>query len=137
MVSAVILTLVLFASDRVGFDNMLQNLNARETIIVIVKTLVVIAMASISIAMMVVFLLLDVLVSIVTRMEFPISHFVYNTIYLDLMQNWFWNSHSGSHILMACIILFGAGLINTYLGPVKRKKKFIYHKTKESNYISH
>lgn len=137
MVSTTIIALMLFASGKIAFDNMLDNLQVQQTLIVLLKTLVIIFVATLSMASMVVVLLVDILVSLMMRSEFPITLFLYDTLYVQLARGWYWDMHSGSHIFMSCIMLFGGGLINTYLGPVKRKKKFIYHKNKSYNYTTH
>ena len=82
---------------------------------------------------MVIVLLIDVLITIIFKTEFPITHLIYDYAYLQLAKGWYWDLHSGSNIFMACIILFGIGLISLYLGPIrKKKKKFIYHKKSDT-----
>lgn len=137
IVSSFVIALALFATDKIGFNNMLENLKLGETIIVMFKTATVAFLGSITLAVMVVVLIIDIFVSLIMRAEFPIMQFFYNTIFMDYFKGWYWDAHSGSHILMACIALFGIGLINTYLGPIYRKKTFVYYKTKQNNYIQH
>jgi hypothetical protein len=137
IVSTFMLAIALFAGDKIEVENIFYNLKAGETLVVMFKTLIVALMGIISLAIMILVLLLDVAVSLLMRMEFPILQFFYNTIYLDYFRGWYWDAHSGSHLLMACVTLFALALINSYLGPVYREKTFVYHKTKENNYINH
>jgi hypothetical protein len=137
IVSTFIIAIALFSSSKINALNMLDNLSFSETLMVMGKTLAVIITGSLSIALMIIILLIDILVSIALRMEFPILHLMHEYLYLGMIREWYWDAHTGSHILMACIVLFGMGLINTYLGPVHRRKTFIYHKNKETNYFTH
>ncbi len=137
IVSTSIIALTLFASGRVEMYNMLDNLTVQATLVAMLKTVAIVISGSLIIASMIVILLLDIVTSVIMRMEFPIIHYLYQNYYIGVVREWYWDANTGSHILMACIILFGIGLINTYLGPVYRKKTFIYHKNKESNYYSH
>ncbi|MFN3556374.1 MAG: hypothetical protein ACK4VN_10455 [Bacteroidales bacterium] len=124
-----IITIILFASDKITFETMLNDLELKETLWVSLKTVLVIFTGVTTMALMVVVLLIDVLISIITRSEFPITHLVYDFVYLQFTRGWYWDAHSGSHIFMACIILFGLGILSMYVGPVRRrKKKFIYYK---------
>lgn len=137
IVSTFVIAIALFASGKIDFNNMLNNLNTEETLVVMFKTATVALLGILALGLLVVVLLADIIISIVLRMEFPLLHFLYDTLYLEYFRAWFWDMHSGSHIFMACIILFGLGVIKSYLGPVKRKKTFVYHKTKQNNYVSH
>jgi hypothetical protein len=137
IVSSFVIALALFATEKIGFHNMLENLKPGETIVVMVKTATVALLGSITLAVMVVVLIIDIFISLIMQAEFPIMHFFYDTIFLDYFMGLYWEAHTGSHILMACIALFGIGLINSYLGPIYRKKTFVYYKTKQNNYIHH
>ncbi len=137
IVSTSIIALTLFASGRIGMYDMLDNISVQDTVIAMIKTIAIVISGSLIIASMVVILLVDIVTSVIMRIEFPIIHFLYNNYYINIVRDWYWDANTGSHLLMACIILFGLGLINTYLGPVYRKKTFIYHKNKESNYYTH
>ncbi len=137
IVSTFIIALALFSSGRITFDNMLNNLQLSETIIVMFKTITIALLGSFALALMIIFILIDIIVTFISGVEFPIIQFFYNTVYMGFFHNWYWELHSGSHIFMACIILFGVGLINTYLGPIYRRKTFVYYKSKQNNYIKH
>lgn len=137
IVSTFIIALALFSSGKISFDNMLNNLQLSETIIVMFKTVTIALLGSFALALMIIFILIDVVVTLVSGIEFPIMQFFYHTVYMDYFHGWYWDMHSGSHIFMACIVLFGIGLINTYMGPVYRKKTYVYHKSKQNNYIKH
>lgn len=133
MAASVIIAIILFASDKINFETMLDNINATETLIVTLKTLLIIFVGVVSMALMIVVLLIDVLVSIIMRSEFPLTHLFYDYLYLQFARGWYWDVHSGSHIFLACILLFGLALLSFYIGPVrKRKKKFIYYKKQGS-----
>lgn len=137
IVSTFLLAVALFAGDKIDPENIFINLNAGETLLVMLKTIMVALLGIISIAIMILVLLLDIIVSLLFRMEFPILQFFYNTIYLEYFRGWYWDAHSGSHLFLACITLFSLGLINSYLGPVYREKTFVYQKTTEDTYIRH
>ncbi|MFW5707125.1 MAG: hypothetical protein ACOC12_04325 [Bacteroidota bacterium] len=137
IVSTSVIALALFSSGKINATNMLDNLSFAETLLVMAKTIAVIITGSLTIALMVIILVIDILISVIMQVDFPIMHLLYEYLYLGMIREWFWDAHTGSHILMATIVLFGIGLINTYLGPVHRKKTFIYYKNKESNYFTH
>jgi len=137
IVSTFIIALALFSTEKIGVENMLSNLNPAETIIVMFKTITVSLVGIIGLTSMIIILLADILVSMFMRADFPIMHFLHDKVFADYFINWYWEAHSGSHILMACIILFGFGIINTYVGPVYRRKTVVYYKTKQNNYINH
>ena len=133
MASTAIIALILFASGKLEIEGMLDNVNLHDTAIAALKTLVIIVVATITLIIMIIVLLIDVLITIIFKSEFPILNLMYEYAYLQLVKNWYWDAHSGSNIFMACIILFGIGLISLYLGPIrKKKKKFIYHKKSDT-----
>ncbi len=137
IVTTFIIALALFSSGRIGFENMLNDLKPAETIIVLAKTIAVVVVGTLSIAIMILLVLFDIAITLFSGVEFPVLRFFYDIVYRQYFQGFYWDAHSGSHIFLACIILFGIGIINTYMGPVHRKKTFVYHKTKETNYINH
>lgn len=137
IVSTSIIALTLFASGRIEMYNMMDNITVQDTVVAMVKTVAVVISGCLIIASMIVILLVDIVTSVIMRMEFPIIHFLYQNYYVGIVRDWYWDANTGSHLLMACIVLFGIGLINTYVGPVYRKKTFIYYKNKESNYHTH
>lgn len=137
IVSTFVIVLSLFSSGRVSADNLTDHLHPLETIIVISKTLLMVLMACIGILSMMFVLVSDIVVSILFRLEFPIIHFLYEYAYLGVMKGWYWDAHSGSHLFMASVTLFGIGVINTYLGSYQREKTVVYHKSAQADYTSH
>jgi hypothetical protein len=133
IMSTFIIMIALFASGKINFTNMLNDLNMQETFFVALKTLVVSIAGVILLLMMILLLLIDVLVSLITSSEFPILHFLYNTVYIDYFRNLYWDTHSGSHLFMACILLFGIAIIYSYIGPFNKKRNFIFHKSGKTN----
>lgn len=127
IMSAIIITIILFADKKVSPENMLSGLQTGETLIVFLKSIAITLVTVVSLVFMIVILLADVLVTIVTGKEFPLTQLMYDNIYIQLLRGWYWDAHSGSHIFMACIIMFGLGLISLYIAPLRRKKKFIYY----------
>jgi hypothetical protein len=133
MVSSLIISIILFASGKLQIDGALDHINLEESIIAALKTILITLAASVTILLMVVILLIDVLLTVLLKSEFPITKLVFEYVYLQFIKGWYWDLHSGSNIFMACIILFGIGLISLYINPFrKRKKKFIYHKKSDT-----
>jgi hypothetical protein len=133
MVSSLIISIILFASGKLQIDGALDHINLEESIIAALKTILITLAASVTILLMVVILLIDVLLTVLLKSEFPITKLVFEYVYLQFIKGWYWDVHSGSNIFMACIILFGIGLISLYINPFrKRKKKFIYHKKSDT-----
>jgi hypothetical protein len=133
MVSSLIISIILFASGKLQIDGALDHINLEESIIAALKTILITLAASVTILLMVVILLIDVLLTVLLKSEFPITKLVFEYVYLQFIKGWYWDVHSGSNIFMACIILFGIGLISLYVNPFrKRKKKFIYHKKSDT-----
>jgi hypothetical protein len=130
LMSMVIITIILFASGKVDFEYMLDDINMQETLEAIGKTIVITIFALIMMVLMLVILLVDVVVSILFRVEFPITMFIYEKLYLGFVRAWYWDDLSGSHIFLACIIIFGFTLIYTYALPKTKRKRFIYYKGK-------
>lgn len=129
MISSIIISIVLFASGKLQIEGALDNIDLEESIIAALKTIFITVVAAITILLMVVILLIDVLITVLLRFEFPITNLIFDYVYLQLIKGWYWDMHSGSNIFMACIILFGIGLLSLYINPFRRrKKKFIYHK---------
>jgi len=137
IVSTFIIALALFSSGKIGFENMLTDLKPAETFLVMAKTVAVAIIGTVSLAIMVLLVIIDIAITLFSGVEFPVLRFFHDVVYMHYFFVFYWEAHSGSHIFLACIILFGVGIINTYLGPVHRKKTFVYHKTKETNYINH
>ncbi len=131
IMSAIIITIILFADKKVSPENMLSGLQTGETLIVFLKSIAITLVTVVSLLLMIVILLADVLVTIVTGKEFPLTQLMYDNIYIQLLRGWYWDAHSGSHIFMACIIMFGLGLISLYIAPLRRKKKFIYYSSRK------
>lgn len=133
MVSSLIISIFLFASGKLQIDGALDHINLEESIIAVLKTILITLAAIVTIILMVVILLIDVLLTVILKSEFPITKMVFEYVYLQLIKGWYWDVHSGSNIFMACIILFGIGLISLYISPFRRrKKKFIYHKKSDT-----
>ncbi len=132
IISSILISILLFVSGKLGFESMLDDIEKKETIIVILKTLVVIFLVILNLGLFVFLLLLDVLATVLTPKIFPVMNFLYHFVFEEVSKNWYWNSHDGRHILMACIVLLGIGVISIYLSPLKTKKKFI-HYSKTSN----
>lgn len=133
MVSSLIISIILFASGKLQIEGALDHINLEESIIAALKTILITLAASVTILLMVVILLIDVLLTVLLKSEFPITKLVFEYVYLQFIKGWYWDVHSGSNIFMACIILFGIGLISLYVNPFrKRKKKFIYHKKSDT-----
>ena len=130
LMSMFILTIVLFASGKVDFENMLADINTEDTLTAIWKTIVITIIALIMMVLMLVILLVDVVASVLFRVEFPITQFLYENLYLGFVRRWYWDDLSGSHIFMACIIIFGFTLIYSYALPKFKRKRFIYYKKK-------
>ena len=134
MVSSLIISILLFASGKLQIDGALDHINLEESIITALKTILITLAATVTILLMVVILLIDVLVTVLLKSEFPITNLIFEYVYLQFIKGWYWDVHSGSNILMACIILFGVGLISLYVNPFRRrKKKFIYHKKSDTH----
>ncbi|MBW6480783.1 MAG: hypothetical protein K0B37_15245 [Bacteroidales bacterium] len=132
MVSGIIISIILFASGKLQLEGALDQINLEDSIIAALKTILVTIAASVTIFLMIIVLLIDVLITILLRSEFPITNLVFEYVYLQFFRGWYWDAHSGNSIFMACIILFGIGLISLYISPFRRrKKKFIYHKKSE------
>ncbi len=127
IISSLLIGILLFVSGKLGFESMLDDIEKKETIIVVLKTLVVIFLVVLNLGLFVFLLLLDVLATLLTPKIFPVLNFLYQFVFEEISKNWYWNSHDGRHILMACIILLGIGLISIYLSPLKTKKKFIHY----------
>lgn len=133
MISSIIISIVLFASGKLQIEGALDNINLEESIIAGLKTVLITIAVVITVLLMVVILLIDVLITVLLSSEFPITNLVIEYVYIQLVKGWYWDVHSGSNIFMACIILFGIGLISLYISPFKRrKKKFIYHKKSDT-----
>ena len=137
IVSTFVIALSLFSSGRITPGNMVDHLHPLETIVVMFKTLAMILIACTGIISMMFILVADIIVSILFRLEFPIIHFLHDFLYLEVIKGWYWDAHSGSHIFMASVSLFGIALINTYLGSYHREKTVVYHKSVQADYTSH
>lgn len=133
MISSIIISIVLFASGKLQIEGALDNINLDESIIAGLKTVFITIAVVITVLLMVVILLIDVLITVLLSSEFPITNLVIEYVYMQLIKGWYWDVHTGSNIFMACIILFGIGLISLYINPFRRKKrKFIYHKKSDT-----
>ncbi len=133
MISSIIISIVLFASGKLQIEGALDNINLEESIIAGLKTVFITIAVVITVLLMVVILLIDVLITALLSSEFPITNLVIEYVYMQLIKGWYWDVHSGNNIFMACIILFGIGLISLYINPFRRRnKKFIYHKNSDT-----
>lgn len=128
LVFSFIITIMLFSSGKISYDNMLSDLNAISVLIVMLKTIGVMILVTTFLTLVILFLLADIIVSVVLTLEFPILHFLYYQVYLDIVRGWYWDFHSGSNIFMACIILFGLALVNSYLNPFGSGKTLVLQK---------
>lgn len=123
IISSIIIALILFITGKQSIENLFDDIHIRETVIVFFKTIAVSFIAVLAIITMVILILIDVLLTVLLRKEFPLFHLLYEHVYKQVAVGWYWDSHSGGHILMACIIMFGLGIIGMNLGSVFGKKK--------------
>lgn len=133
IITSLIISILLFASGKLEIEGALDHINLEESVIAALKTILITLAASVTIVLMVVILLIDVLLTVLLKSEFPITNLIFEYVYLQFIKGWYWDFHSGSNILMACIILFGVGLTSLYINPFRRRrKKFIYHKKSDT-----
>ncbi len=130
LMSTAIISLILFASGKVEFENMLDDINSQDTLIAMGKTIIVTIVALFTLVIMVVVFMVDIVISILLRQEFPITQYLYEKLYINFAKGWYWDSLSGSHIFLACIILFGVTLLYISLFSRGKRRPFIYHKKK-------
>ncbi len=129
MVSAIIISIILFATGKLQIEGALDHIDPKDSVIAALKTILIMVTASVTIILMIIVLLIDVLITVLLKSEFPITNMAFEYVYLQFIRGWYWDMHSGNSIFMACIKLFGIGLISLYINPFgRRKKKFIYHK---------
>ena len=123
IISSIIIALILFITGKQSLENIFDDIQIRETIIVFFKTIAISFIAVLTIITLVILILIDVLLTVILKKEFPLFHLLYEHVYKQLIVGWYWDSHTGGHILMACIIMFGLGVIGMNLGSVFGKKK--------------
>lgn len=127
IISAVVIVIALFASEKVDMNSLFIELEFKNVLWVMLKTLAVSFLSIISLGLMIVIALIDVLLSLITQLEFPIMSFMYQYLYLDLARGWYWDIHTGSELFTSCLILFSLAMIRVYITPYNQRKIFVYH----------
>lgn len=128
LIYSFVISIMLFSSGKINYENMLSDLELTTIILAMMKSMGIMILITTFLTFVILFLLIDIIISVIFYIEFPILHFLYNTVYLEVVRGWYWDNYQGSNIFMACIILFGLALISSYINPFKSGKTTIFYK---------
>ena len=68
----------------------------------------------------------DILSSMIWKVEFPILHLVYDKFYLGFSKGWYWDQFQGGYLFLSAIIILLIAMIVLAIPDNKRKARYLY-----------
>ena len=100
-----------FVYDKITFES-LQYISVPGLLMAVVKSLVVVLVLLLSLAISTAALVIDLILLLFTQLDFPLLSYIWNIAWEEVTMSWFWTATSGSSLFFGALILLllGGGL---------------------------
>lgn len=127
LIASLILLLTLWFNHKVSFDlSFFQNLNPVQWLSAFFRTLVVLIAYIGGFFAMILITLVDIVSSLVWKVEFPLLHLVYDKFFLAFTKGWYWDQFQGSYLFISGSLILLISTILLAIPDTKRKARYVY-----------
>lgn len=127
-IASLILLLTLWLTDKVAFEAALfKEINPLHWLVSFAKTAVVLSAYIAGFFAMIIITFVDIVSSLIWKLEFPILHVVYDQFFLAFSKGWYWDQFHGSYLFVSGIVLLLASLIILSIPDAKRNRRVSYN----------
>ena len=128
IIASIILIGMVFTTGKADFNGSLHSqVSLFDSLLALFRTIVIIFAWAAGLALMIVITLVDVFTTVITKTEFPILHYVYDTAILSFSKGWYWDQFNGHQLLIAAILLFSFGVIYLVIIPFRKNQVVKYN----------
>lgn len=132
--TAIILTVILMITGKMDFTSFLSTrLDISGSFQALLKTIIIGFVWGVGLAIMIVITLVDVIITITTRIEFPILNFLYQWIFISFSQTWYWDQFTGMQLFSSALFLFFIGVALLLIPELRKKQIVRYHYSKSKD----
>ncbi|MFP4060697.1 MAG: hypothetical protein ACOCXD_01000 [Bacteroidota bacterium] len=117
--ASILIIILAFTTGKVESSNLMVGLSLVGLLVAFIKTVLIIAIVSLAISITPLGFIIDLIIVIFTAYSWPILRFTWGLAWRELAVEWYWNSSTGSAIVVAAIIIAALGFLG--MGSKKRR----------------
>jgi hypothetical protein len=139
IIASIILIGMLFTTGKMDFNGSFHSqVSLFDSLLALFRTIVIIFAWAAGLALMIVITLVDVFTTLITKTEFPILHYVYDTAFLTFSKGWYWDQFNGLQLLIAAALLLSFGVIYLKAIPFRKNQvvKYNHYSSEASSKLS-
>ncbi len=127
-IASLILLFVLWYTNKVAFEAALfEEINPLHWLVSFFKTAVVLSAYIAGFFAMIIITFVDILSSLIWKIEFPILHLIYDKFFLTFSKGWYWDQFHGSYLFISAVVFLIGSLIILAIPNTKRNKRVSYN----------
>jgi hypothetical protein len=128
LLASLILLFVLWISGKMVFEWVsFTGLNPVHWVQALLKTFIVLLAYIAGFFAMIVITFIDILSSMIWKVEFPILHMVYEKFFLIFSKGWYWDQFHGSYLFTSAVIIFFIAMVMLAIPDTKRTRRVVYN----------
>jgi hypothetical protein len=127
LLASLILLFVLWISEKMVFEWVFFiGLNPVHWLQAMLKTFIVLLAYIGGFFAMILITFIDILSSMIWKVEFPILHLVYEKFFLVFSKGWYWDQFHGSYLFISGVIIFFIAMVMLAIPDTKRTRRVVY-----------
>lgn len=119
IIGSIIILVAAIAYKNAVSESFFAGITFSGLFLTLFKSLLAIILVSIAIPIVLIALLIDLILWLFTAYYFPLSGFIYDLIWGDVVMDWYWSYSNGNELFISAVIL----LIIGFSFQRKRKRK--------------
>lgn len=128
LIASLILLITLWLSGKVAFEPaFFSELSLLPWLISFAKTAVVLSAYIAGFFAMIVIAFVDIISSMILKLEFPILHLIYDQFFVVFSKGWYWDQFHGSYLFISAVIFLIGSLIILANPDTKRYQRVAYN----------
>ncbi|MBW6497702.1 MAG: hypothetical protein K0B09_04885 [Bacteroidales bacterium] len=127
-IASFILLLTLWLTGKVAFEAALfKEINPLQWLVSFAKTAVVLSAYIVGFFAMIVITFVDIVTSLIWKIEFPILHLIYDKFFLTFSKGWYWDQFHGIYLFISGTVLLILSLIILLIPDTRRNQRVPYN----------
>lgn len=127
LLASLVLLFVLWITEKMVFEWVyFSDLNPLHWVQALLKTFIVLVAYIAGFFAMIFIAFIDILSSMIWKVEFPILHIVYEKFFLIFSKAWYWDQFHGSYLFISGVIIFIIALVMLAIPDTKRTRRVVY-----------